>query len=166
MGVIGLLFNLTTQNSAVAKMLAVNEVLECNARTACYNLCITEQQAVELVELRSQNLRDNGRVELGGGVIDKLIDAFCASAYLMQDNYAETIHELMEIFYYYKNETLDLLSDDDLIDYMKQSYEGICQSSTELLKGRELDTLARWVRYANSSEYEQKYEIPGGSDYE
>lgn len=161
-----MLFNLTTYNSAVATMLAVNEVLDCNARTACYNLCITDQQAVELVEARSQNLRDNGRVELGGGVIDKLIDAFCSSAYLMQDNYTETIHELMEIFYYYKNETLDLVSDDDLIDYMKQSYEGVCQSSTELLKGREMDRLARWVRYANSSEYEQKYGIAGGYEYE
>jgi hypothetical protein len=166
MGAAGLLFNLTTYNSAVATMLAVNEVLECNARTACYNLCITNQQAVELVEARSQNLIDNGRIELGGGIIDKLIDAFCSSAYLMQDNYVETIHELMEIFYYYKNETLDLVSDDDLVDYMRQSYEGICQSSTELLKGRELDRLARWVRYANSAEYEQKYGIAGGSNYE
>jgi hypothetical protein len=158
MGAAGLLINMTTSNSGVATTLAVNEVLLCNERTSCYNLCITEQQAVELVEARSQNLRDNGRVELGGGVIDKLIDAFCSSAYLMQDNYMETIHELMEIFYYYKNDTLDLLSDDDLIDYMKQSYDGICQSSTELLKGREMDRLARWVRYAYSPDYELKYE--------
>jgi len=161
-----LIFDLTIYNSNVATMLAANEILECNARTARHNLFITDRQAVELVEARSQNLRDNGRVELGAGIIDRLIDVFCSSDYLMQDNYAETIHELMEIFYYYKNETLDLVSDDDLIDYMKQSYEGVCQSSTELLKGRELDRLARWVRYANSSEYEQKYGIAGGSEYE
>lgn len=153
-----MLINLTTSSSGVVKVLAVNEILHCNERTACYNLSLTEQQAVELVEARSQNLRDNGRVELGGGVIDKLIDAFCSSPYLMQDNYMETIHELMEIFYYYKNDTLDLLSDDDLIDYMKQSYDGICQSSTELLKGREMDRLARWARYAYSPDYELKYE--------
>ena len=37
------------------------------------------------------------------GVIEKIILAFCDSPYISMHNYEETIHELLEIFYYYKN---------------------------------------------------------------
>ena len=57
------------------------------------------------------------------------------------------------IFYYYKNETNDLMSDDELIKFMKISYDSICQGSLELLSGRELNNLARTLRYA----YKEKF---------
>lgn len=59
-------------------------------------------------------------------------------------NYVETLHELIEIFYFYKNETLDLISDDELIKFMKNSFDGKCQGSLELLSGRERN-LIKWL---------------------
>lgn len=59
----------------------------------------------------------------------------------------ETLHDLLEMFYNYKNETLDLLSDDDLLDYMKKNFDGKCQGSVELLSGRELANMARNKRH-------------------
>ena len=41
----------------------------------------------------------------------------------------------MEIFYEYKNETMDLMTDDELIEFMKQSFDGVCQGDLEYLSG-------------------------------
>lgn len=109
--------------------------------------------AVELVETRSLALKRNGRIEFGGGTIDKLIKGFCDSPYISKNNYTETLHELIEIFYYYKNETLDLVSDDDLINFMKKSFDGCCEGSLDLLCGRELANMASNIRFGYSPNY-------------
>ncbi|NCC15432.1 MAG: hypothetical protein EOM28_03670 [Clostridia bacterium] len=131
---------------------AVQEILKYNDLTARYGLVLTEQQAVALVETRTFALKENGRIEFGGGVIEKLIYEFLDSPYLSSNHYEQTLHDLIEIFYYYKNEALDLFSDDDLIHFMKQSYDGVCQGSLELLSGRELDRLARNLRYGYAAD--------------
>ena len=125
----------------------MNEVVQCNDYTERFGLTLTQAQAIELVETRSFALRDNGRIEFGGGVIDKIIKEFCDSPYLSMHNYTGTLHELIEIFYYYKNETMDLISDDDLIKFMKSSFDGVCQGSLDLLSGRELYRLAKNLRF-------------------
>ncbi len=56
-----------------------------------------------------------------------------------------------------KNETLDRMSDDHLIRFMKKSFNGQCQSSLELIKGRELEKLSRRIRYGNDFEYIKIY---------
>lgn len=146
-------FELSLLNSNLLLKQAVSEVLSCNDITEKYNLLLTNTQAAALVETRVTALKDNGRIEFGAGVIQKIILAFCDSPYISMHNYEETIHELLEIFYYYKNETNDLMSDDELIKFMKISYDSICQGSLELLSGRELNNLARTLRYA----YKEKF---------
>ncbi len=134
---------------------AATEVFQCNNFTERFGLTLTQAQAGELVETRSIALCDNGRIEFGGGAIDKIIKEFCDSPYISMDNYTETIHDLIEIFYYYKNETMDLISDDDLIKFMKLSYDGVCQGSLDLLLGRELYILARNLRFGFSAYYSE-----------
>lgn len=134
-------------SSGLIRKQAVAEIEKCNDFTARFGLTLSHLEAVELVETRVFALQSNGRIEFGGGVIDKIIREFCSSPYLSMHNYAETLHELIEIFYYYKNETLDLMCDDDLIKFMKSSFDGKCQGSLELLAGRELANLARNLRY-------------------
>ena len=149
-------FNLMGFTSSIIQKQAVNEIVKCNDFTESYGLILTRQQAIELVETRAYALHANGRIEFGGGVIDKFIKVFCDSPYLHMHNYAETLHELIEIFYYYKNETLDLMSDDDLIKYMKTSFDGICQGSLDLLCGRELATMAHNLRYGVAFDYSEE----------
>jgi hypothetical protein len=146
-GVKCLAFELAFINSSLIQRQAVNEILVCNDLTINYGLVLTREQAIELVETRNHSLNANGRIEFGGGIIDKIIKEFCDSPYLSIHNYAETLHELIEIFYYYKNETLDLMSDDDLIKYMKNSFDEVCQGSLELLAGRELYRLSKNIIY-------------------
>lgn len=146
-------FELSLFGGALVEKQAVNEVMKCNDLTVKFGLVLTEAQALALVETRSFALKENGRIEFGGGVIDKIINKFCDSPYLTTHNYEETLHELLETFYYYKNETLDLMSDDDLIQYMKNAFDGVCQGSLELLAGRELYKLARNLRYGYAPDY-------------
>lgn len=130
---------------AMAKY-AVRDILRCNEETKTYGLVLTQEQALELVETRRLALKDSGRLEFGEGVIGKLIRAFCDSPYLAPRNYAATIHSLVEIFYTYKNETLDRLGDDELIGYLRGWFDVPCQGSIELLAGTVLDWFAREIR--------------------
>ena len=135
---------------ALAQRQAMSAILSCNQFSSEHGLTLTEEQAAELVETRGVSLRANGRVEFGGGVIDRLIRAFCSSPYLTAQNYAPTLHELTEIFYCCKNETLDQISDDELIRFMAQAYNGPCGGSLELLANRELAELARRLRFGGA----------------
>lgn len=141
--------------SGLIQKQAIGEVIKCNDYTEQFGLLLTQAQAIELVETRSLSLRDNGRIEFGGGVIDKIIKEFCDSPYISMQNYAATLHELIETFYYYKNETLDLISDDDLMKFMKSAFDGVCQGSIDLLSGRELYQLARNLRFGLPTDYSE-----------
>lgn len=146
-------YELIAFNSLIIQKQATYEIEQCNNFTADYGLVLTHVQAVELIETRTYALNANGRIEFGGGVIDKIIKEFCDSPYISMHNYAETLHDLIEMFYYYKNESLELISDDDLIKFMKDKFDGVCQGSLELLSGRELAKMSHNLRYSYAPDY-------------
>ena len=80
-------------------------------------------------------LKETGRIEFREGIIDRIIKEFCDSPYINQDNYALALYELVEIFYEYKNEIMDLVTDEELITFMKKSFDGICEGDIEYLTG-------------------------------
>ncbi len=133
--------------TAVMNQTAISEIINCNKITLRYGLALSSKEAQELVETRASALRSFGRVEFGAGIINKLILKFCDSPFLSQHNYAETLHDLIETFYYFKNETLDEISDDELLSLMKSYFDRNCQGSIELLQQRELELMARNIRY-------------------
>lgn len=125
---------------------AATEILKCNEDTEPYGLMLTPTQAIELAELRSELLSSLGRVELGSGVVDKIILAFCTSPYISSLTYAETIGELVECFYQCKNETFERIGDDQLITRMRTLFDDVCRGSMELLRDRELPAIADKLR--------------------
>lgn len=62
----------------------------------------------------------------------KLLFEFCDSPYLEQEQLAETLAALQEIFYLYKNESLEELTDEELLSYMKEKFDGECRGDLEL----------------------------------
>lgn len=133
--------------SGEATHAALAPILECNAFTAGkYGLALTEQQAVAVLKARDKALSATRRLEFGPSIIDKFIWAICDSPYVTRGNYAETLEELVALFYEYKNETVDRMTDDELIGYMEKCFNGPCQGSIELLGGRELEQMARRIR--------------------
>lgn len=129
---------------------AAEEIFSCNKDTAAYGLALSAQQAIALAETRMNSLKKTGRIEFGGTVPQKLIAAFCDSPYISQLNYEETLHELIDLFYEFKNDTLDVITDNELIEFMKKAYNEGCHGSLELLSGRELTQLARHIHEKHS----------------
>lgn len=117
------------------KQIEIANIKKCNEYTSQYGLSLSDNQISNLLERRKETLKEAGRIEFREGIIDKLIKEFCDSPYINQENYATTLYELVEIFYEYKNETMDLISDDELIGFMKKSFDGICQGDLEYLSG-------------------------------
>lgn len=114
-----------------------------NRQTERYGLTLSRAQAVSLVRAREASLRARGRVEFGESATAKVIAAFCDSPYITRDGYTETLIELTDAFYAYKNETDDQIPDEDILAYMRRAFDGSCQGSIELLTGRALFDLTR-----------------------
>ena len=125
---------------------ARNEIRSCNDFTEKYGLVLSDDDISELVKCRDEALKSAGRVEFGGGIMPKLIYAFCDSPYIEQENYRDVLAELQEIFYYYKSEGGDFFTDDELVEFMVTVFNGRAQGSTEYLAGTSLDALCRYAR--------------------
>ena len=125
---------------------AKEEIRRCNDLNQIYGLTLTEADITELVEFRGQALKNTGRVEFGGGILPKLIRAFCKSPYVDRYNYAATLGELQDAFYYFKNESQDRFSDDELVEFMERVFNGIAAGSAEVLTTISLEELCRWAR--------------------
>ena len=124
----------------------LENVMETNRFTQKFGLSLSDEEAEILVMDRRESLHEQRRVEFGEGILPKLIFAFCDSPYIYQDNYVDTIGRLQDIFYLYKNESMDEATDDELIDFMKEQFEGECQGSLEHLKDTSLEQFARDIR--------------------
>lgn len=131
---------------------AVSSILACNEQTSQYGLTLTAEQAAALVKSRNESLRASGRVEFGGGVIEKIIKAFAESPYINSENYEETLHHLIDIFYSFKSETWEAVSDNQLIEFMKEAFNGSCRGSLELLESREMALLSSHIHSGRSFE--------------
>ncbi|OOM05849.1 DUF6323 family protein [Clostridium saccharobutylicum] len=123
-----------------------NDIVKCNEFTMEYGLTLHEEDVKEILKTRNVALEKSGRIEFNGQIMSKIIRSFCDSPYLSQYNYSDTINELVEIFYNYKNETLDYISDDELIEIMKEYFDNYCQGSLELLEGKVLYKIADNIR--------------------
>lgn len=123
------------------------EVEKCNEYSVKFGVKLSNTEIQTLVTNRFENLKSFGRIEFGGGILEKLIFEFCDSPYIMQDNYMDSLLGLQEAFYYFKNESLDELSDDELIHIMKEYFDKDCQGSIEYLQGSKLEDICRDVRY-------------------
>lgn len=127
------------------------EILECGRKTQRYGLALTAEEAKELIASRNNSLKRFKRVELCRGMIDKLIYAFCDSDYISRDNYLETLEGLLELFYEFRNETNDRLTDDELLAFMKEQFEGVCFGDLDYLGGTCMERFAASVRAGCSS---------------
>ncbi len=145
--------NLFTTMSTSLIDIQVTELLQTNTQSEQYGLTITAEEAKEIIECRNDVLKNYGRVELEIQVTKKIIHDFCASPFINQEDYASTLIDLQEIFYYMKNETYDQIGDDELLDIIKDFYNNSCCGSIELLMGRELDKFVRDFRRKHTRLY-------------
>lgn len=121
-------------------------LLDYNPHIAGFGLALGREEAIVLLERRDVALVQSGRLEFGESVVKKLLLAFRDSPFLLPNRLGETLGELTELFYLYKNECMDALTDDELLERMRAAFDGPCQGSVELMGGRELWTGAYNLR--------------------
>lgn len=124
----------------------IQRVLQTNPFTEVFGLTLSEEDARLLVQERGNNLKEQRRVEFGEGILAKLAVGFCDSPNIWQENYVEMLGRLQEIFYLYKNESMDELTDDELIAYMREQFDGVCHGDPDYLEDTVLEDFARNIR--------------------
>ena len=145
---------LSGQNQ-LAKVIATNQVTE------KFGLVLSEEDAKLLVNEKSESLKEQKRIEYGESILPKIIYEFCDSDYISQRNYVETIGRLQDIFFLYKNEMMDEISDDELLHFMKEQFETVCYGDLEYLESTCLDVFAQAIRAG----YQGYYVTEGKSEY-
>ena len=122
------------------------QLLLTNQYTEKYGLVLTQEDTELILEGRKNALQEQRRVEFGETILPRIIFEFCDSAYVRQDNYTQTLLRLQEIFFLYKNEMEDEITDDELLHFMKEQFETICYGDLEYLEGTCLTGFAEAIR--------------------
>ena len=130
----------------IASEYQITKLREMNQYTERYGLSLTEEDAGLLVQERTNSLREQRRVEFGERILPAMIREFCDSEYVTQDNYVETLIRLQDIFYLYKNEMQDEITDEELLHFMKEQFESVCFGDMEYLEGTCLELFSRAIR--------------------
>lgn len=134
----------------------VARVLECNKKTEQFGLVLSQEDAANLMQSKKMNLIETQRVEFGEGVLPKIIYLFCDSPYMNQENYSDLLSELQEIFYLYKNDTMEELTDDELLDFMRKQFDEVCFGDIEYLKNTCMERFSRAIRSGYKSQMQSR----------
>ena len=124
----------------------LSKVIETNQYTEQFGLTLSQQDAQLILDNRKDELKVQRRVEFGEGIAPKIIREFCDSDYIDQNNYVNTIIRLQEIFYLYKNEMNDEITDDELLHIMREQYDKLCFGDLEYLETTCLANFAQAIR--------------------
>ena len=129
----------------------LEELRDVNTVSARFGLRLSEQGMLALSQARTLALTDHGRVELGASAVRSIVDGFCDSPYLLQEDYETTLLELVDAFYYFKNACGEQLTDAELIEAMRARYDAY-DGSVEAVIGTTLEALCRARRFGLEEE--------------
>ena len=129
----------------------LEELRDVNTISARFGLRLSEQGMLALSQARTLALTDHGRVELGASAVRSIVDRFCDSPYLLQEDYETTLLELVDAFYYFKNACGEQLTDAELIEAMRVRYDAY-DGSVEAVIGTTLEALCRARRFGLEEE--------------
>ncbi|WP_195267120.1 DUF6323 family protein [Eubacterium sp. 1001713B170207_170306_E7] len=124
-----------------------NALLRTNDDAANYGLSLTPDEAHELTLHNANELKSHGRVEIGQGILPKIIRAVCHSQNLWTENYAQILEELVDAFYIIKEDTLDRISDDCIIEHLANALDRGLTNAEDILMDQQIDALCRSKLY-------------------
>ena len=125
---------------------AAQELESCNKVTQRYGITLSPGDIQALVVGRVDALQETERVEFGRGVAKDLVLAFSSSVYVAQSSFVQTVLELQDLFYLFKNESDEQIPDDDLIATMRSLYDDVAQGDMQRLTEALFDGLGRHLR--------------------
>lgn len=135
---------------------ARDDLAACNEATAAYGLSLTEEQVVGLAERRCEALKATGRVEFGRGALRDIVTAFRDSPYLLQEGYEETLADVQDAFYRYKEEAEACggITDAELIAALRVAFDERVHGAADALEDVRLAELRAQVAGELAGEYD------------
>lgn len=138
--------NLLNQLLLLQSEQELSVILKTNDRSKTYGLTLTADDAKDLLVCRKVSLKDYQRVEFGSSILKELIYHFCDSPYLSQDNYLSTLEKLQDIFYQFKNRCNDEITDTELLNFMEEQFNDVCNGDTDYLENTCLERFSTAIR--------------------
>jgi len=117
-----------------------------NQYTQEYGLVLTQQDTELLIAEKTDTLRAEQRVEFGESILPQIIFHFCDSMYISQENYVDSLVRLQQIFFLFKNEMQDEITDDELLVFMREQFDDVCFGDFDYLEGTVLEIFAEAIR--------------------
>lgn len=124
----------------------MGELAACNPELERYGLSLAPHDIQALVAGRVESLALSTRVEFGGGVVKQLVLAFAGSPHVSQDTFVQTVLDVQDLFYEFKNESLDQIPDEDLITKMRSLFDDVAEGDLAYLEEALFEGLGRHVR--------------------
>ena len=125
---------------------AATELESCNRVLQRHGITLSQQDVQALVVGRLGALQESERVEFGGGVAKDLVLGFAGSPYVSQETFVETVLELQDLFYEFKNESLEQITDDELVATMRSLFDDVAEGDMGRFADALFDGLGRHVR--------------------
>lgn len=119
---------------------------EMNRKTEKLGLVLKEEEMNALIECKNQSLKKCRRVEFGESILQALIYTFCDSQFIDSQNYLDSLERLQDIFYGFRNEAMDQLTDDEVLTFMKEQFETVCAGDFEYLETTCMEIFTKAVR--------------------
>ena len=110
----------------------VIDLLKCNDDLINHGILLNQDQALMLVKRNNQVLMDYKRIEIDNIFLTKIVTSFGNSLYIDKKYFANTIADIIDLFYYLKNDNEDI-DDETIINFLFESFDGICKGSIDLL---------------------------------
>ena len=110
-----------------------NEILNLNEKSQMYGLSLNKEDVKEIINSRDNTLKSYGRIELDISITKMIIENLYKSQYTDKDDYVYVINDLHEVFYYLKNETLDQISDIEIIEIIDEIYNN-CSGRIDIVQ--------------------------------
>lgn len=133
-------------DSGQSQPAAKRELESINQAIGQHGLSLMAADVQALAVGRREALQLSERIEFGGGVAKDLVLAFASSPYVSQTTFVDTVLELQELFYEFKNESLEQIADDELIAKMRSLYDDFADGNLDLLEEALFEGLGRHVR--------------------
>ncbi len=125
---------------------AARELESVNAALSRHGLVLSPADIEALVAGRRDALDTAERIEFGGGVVKDLVLAFAGSPHVSQSTFVDTVLELQQLFYEFKNESLEQVADDELIGKMRALFDEVANGDLGYLEEALFEGLARHIR--------------------
>ena len=109
------------------------------------HLVLSREDAQIIIQEKRKILAELKLVELGESILPRMHYEFFDSGYIPQSEYRDALIRLQELFFTYREELRNYVTDDELLNFMREQFEEGCKGDFDRLEGR-LHDFAQAIR--------------------